>query len=73
MVTDGQASPFSHKHFGLTMYCPGFTVTSLHTSLALQAGNWKKLLLGCSNSYMNVDIPCELKLSLITVEQGKTK
>ena len=26
--------------FGLTMYCPGFTVTSLHTSLVLHAGSW---------------------------------
>ena len=29
--------------FGLTMYCPGFTVTSLHTSLVLHAGSWDGL------------------------------
>ena len=40
MVTEGQASPLPHKHLGLTMYWPGFTVTSLHTSLVLHAGNW---------------------------------
>ena len=40
LVTEGQASPCSQRHFGLTMYCPGFTVTSLHTSLVLHAGSW---------------------------------
>ena len=40
LVTEGQASPLPHKHLGLTMYWPGFTVTSLHTSLVLHAGNW---------------------------------
>ena len=29
--------------FGLTMYCPGFTVTSLQTSLVLHGGSWDVL------------------------------
>ena len=51
MVTEGQASPLPHKHLGLTMYWPGFTVTSLHTSLVLHAGNW-----GLSNIQMKREV-----------------